>query len=55
MCNTHDIQVMCGPFCSNSYGLAKILFPFNFAFHTTLTKVVLSSYIVKHNGIDCGF
>ena len=23
MCNTHDIQVICGPFYSNSYGPCK--------------------------------
>ena len=44
-----------GPSIAIAMGLAKISFPFNFAFHTTLTKVVLCSYIVKYNGIDCGF
>ena len=41
------------PFYSNSYGLAKI--QGNLDALNTVNVILLSPYIVTHNGIDCGF
>ena len=43
-----------GPCIAKAMGLAKISIQLNTQL-TTVNKVLLSSYILKHNGIDCGF
>ena len=44
-----------GPSITIAMGLAKISEYMASMIRTAVNKVLLSSYIVKHNGIDCGF
>ena len=44
-----------GPSIAIAMGLAKISKHVISIILTAVHKVLLSSYIVKHNGIDCGF
>ena len=48
-----------GPSIAIAMGLAKISSGFNALIINVsiinVSKVLLSSYILKHNGIDCGF
>ena len=57
MCNTHDIQFMCGLLYSNCHGPCKIFrrIKLERSAIQLYNKVLLITYLVTDNRIDCGF
>ena len=54
--NTHVTYTKCvGPSIAVAMGLPKNLHQIQLKLHFTSLKFTFSSYIVKHNEIDCGF
>ena len=55
MCNNMTYRLCVGPSITIAMGLVKISQEEILASIFSVRNVLLSSYILKHNGIDCGF